>query len=213
MNTAYEGGVIHYTDDGSEPKLQSPVYTGRIPLGQSANIKAAVFDGQFKRGRDFSQVFKLNFATGKEIILKDVPHEEYCRGGGFSLLNGVIGNLPWNGSDWLGWSGKNLDATIDLSRPVTFTKVSVDVLQDEASWIYLPTSVEVLVSDDGVSFKSLKKISSSEIKPGQRLITLNLGRTTAKFVKVIAENIGTIPNGKAGEGNPAWLFCDEIMVE
>ncbi len=213
LNTAYEGGVIHYTDDGSEPKLQSPVYTGRIPLGQSANIKAAVFDGQFKRGRDFSQVFKLNFATGKEIILKDVPHEEYCRGGGFSLLNGVIGNLPWNGSDWLGWSGKNLDATIDLSRPVTFTKVSVDVLQDEASWIYLPTSVEVLVSDDGVSFKSLKKISSSEIKPGQRLITLNLGRTTAKFVKVIAENIGTIPNGKAGEGNPAWLFCDEIMVE
>ena len=213
LNTAYEGGVIHYTDDGSEPKLQSPVYNGRIPLGQSANIKAAVFDGQFKRGRDFSQVFKLNFATGKEIILKDVPHEEYCRGGGFSLLNGVIGNLPWNGSDWLGWSGKNLDATIDLSRPVTFTKVSVDVLQDEASWIYLPTSVEVLVSDDGVSFKSLKKISSSEIKPGQRLITLNLGRTTAKFVKVIAENIGTIPNGKAGEGNPAWLFCDEIMVE
>lgn len=213
LNTAYEGGVIHYTDDGSEPKLQSPVYNGRIPLGQSANIKAAVFDGQFKRGRDFSQVFKLNFATGKEIILKDVPHEEYCRGGGFSLLNGVIGNLPWNGSDWLGWSGKNLDATIDLSRPVTFTKVSVDVLQDEASWIYLPASVEVLVSDDGLSFKSLKKISSAEIKPGQRLITLILGRTTAKFVKVIAENIGTIPNGKAGEGNPAWLFCDEIMVE
>lgn len=111
------------------------------------------------------------------------------------MLNGVTGNLPWNGSDWLGWSGKNLDATIDLSRPVTFTKVSVDVLQDEASWIYLPTSVEVLVSDDGVIFKSLKKISSSEIKPGQRLITLNLGRTTAKFVKSsrkIAEQFQTV---------------------
>ncbi|MBK6838202.1 MAG: hypothetical protein IPG90_07915 [Bacteroidetes bacterium] len=102
-------------------------------------------------------MFKLNFASGKEVLLKEPPHEEYSRGGGFTLVNGVTGNLPWNGSDWLGFSGKNLDATIDLGNPVTFTKVSIDVLQDESSWIYLPASVEVLVSDDGISFKPMKK--------------------------------------------------------
>ena len=41
--------------------------------------------------------------------------------------------------------------------------------------------------DDGVSYKPVKKVLAAEMKPGQRLITLNLGRTTAKFVKVIAE--------------------------
>lgn len=213
LMSAYEGGIIHYTDDGSEPSLHSPLYKGRIPVGQSTVIKAALFDGQFKRGRDFSQMFKLNFASGKEVLLKEPPHEEYSRGGGFTLVNGVTGNLPWNGSDWLGFSGKNLDATIDLGNPVTFTKVSIDVLQDESSWIYLPASVEVLVSDDGVSYKPVKKVLAAEMKPGQRLITLNLGRTTAKFVKVIAENAGIIPSGKPGEGNPAWLLTDEILVE
>lgn len=213
LSSAFEGGVIHYTDDGSVPGLRSPVYTGRIPLGQSTVVKAAVFDGQFKRGRDFSQMFRLNFASGKEVLLKDLPHEEYCRGGGFSLVNGVIGNLPWNGSDWLGWSGKNMDASIDLGKPVTFTKVSLDVLQDESSWIYLPRSVEVFVSEDGMNYTSLKKVSDSEIVSGQRLITLKVGRTVARYIRVVAENLGNIPAGKAGEGNPAWLFADEILVE
>ncbi|HNP48970.1 MAG TPA: discoidin domain-containing protein, partial [Bacteroidia bacterium] len=138
---------------------------------------------------------------------------EYCRGGGFSLVNGVIGNLPWNGSDWLGWSGKNMDASIDLGKPVTFTKVSLDVLQDESSWIYLPRSLEVFVSEDGMNYTSLKKVSDSEIVSGQRLITLKVGRTVARYIRVVAENLGNIPAGKAGEGNPAWLFVDEILVE
>ena len=66
---------------------------------------------------------------------------------------------------------------------------------------------------DCVSYKPVKKVLAAEMKPGQRLITLNLGRTTAKFVKVIAENAGIIPSGKPGEGNPAWLLTDEILVE
>ncbi|HRH65637.1 MAG TPA: family 20 glycosylhydrolase [Bacteroidia bacterium] len=213
LMTAFEGGVIHYTEDGSEPQLKSPVYKDRIPLGQSTVVKAVVFDGTIKRGRIFSQLFKLNFASGKEVVLKDPPHEEYCRGGGFSLVNGVTGSIPWNGSDWLGFRGKNLEASIDLGRPVLFTKVSVDVLQDEGSWIYLPSSVEVHVSDDGIKYEPLKKVLSAEFQPGQRTITLATGRTKARYIKLIAENSGTIPAGKPGEGNPAWLFADEIMVE
>jgi hexosaminidase len=36
--------------------------------------------------------------------------------------------------------------------------------------------------------------------------------TQARYVKIVAENIGICPKGHWGEGNPAWLFIDEIMV-
>lgn len=36
---------------------------------------------------------------------------------------------------------------------------------------------------------------------------------TASFLKITARNFGIIPPDYSGEGNPAWLFVDEIMVE
>jgi hexosaminidase len=36
---------------------------------------------------------------------------------------------------------------------------------------------------------------------------------TARYIKVIAKNYGKIPEGKAGAGNAAWLFVDEIQVD
>ena len=48
LGDVYKRQIIHYTDDGSEPSLHSPLYKGRIPVGQSTVIKAALFDGQFK---------------------------------------------------------------------------------------------------------------------------------------------------------------------
>jgi hexosaminidase len=45
------------------------------------------------------------------------------------------------------------------------------------------------------------------------VITMNLGEQTARYIRVIAENAGKIPEGKPGAGIDAWLFVDEIIVE
>lgn len=213
LKSTLKNGAIHYTIDGTEPTLRSPLYSERIPIGQSAGIKAALYDGPIQRGGIFARLFRLNVATGKEVLLANPPDEEYCRGGGFSLVNGVTGSLPWNGSDWLGFKGTNLDATIDLADVRSFTTVSIDALRDENSWIYFPKSVEVKVSDDGKNYRSLKKINADEIDRDKRVISLSVGQVSARYVRIIAENTGIIPAGQAGEGNPAWLFVDEIMVE
>ena len=35
----------------------------------------------------------------------------------------------------------------------------------------------------------------------------------AKFVKVLAQNLGKIPKGHPLEGQNAWLFVDEISIK
>ena len=36
---------------------------------------------------------------------------------------------------------------------------------------------------------------------------------SARFVKVLAVNIGKCPEWHSGAGEPAWLFADEIIIE
>mgnify|MGYP003379325934 CR=1 FL=1 len=76
------------------------------------------------KGNVFSQRYLVNYATGKEIVLQDQPDPEYNKGGGFTLVNGILGNLPWNGNDWLGFQKTGLNATIDLGT-VSYTHLTL----------------------------------------------------------------------------------------
>ena len=119
--------------------------------------------------------------------------------------------LPWNGADWLGFKGTNLEAVVDLGEVKSINRVALDALIDEGSWIHFPKAVEIFISDDGNQFKSIFRNENPDAK--SRTIKLPIGRQQARFVKVVAENAGLIPDGKPGAGNPAWLFVDEIVVE
>jgi len=89
----------------------------------------------------------------------------------------------------------------------------LDVFADEPSWIYLPRDIEVKISDDGINFTTLRKISREEIKRSNEEIKLDVGEQTSRYIKVVATNAGKIPDGKQGSGNDAWLFVDEISIE
>lgn len=213
LSSPYKLGMIRYTLDGVDPDHSSPVYAAPILSDQSLWIKAAVFDGFTRKGTILEQVYRCNLATGKEIVLANKPDEEYCRGGGFTLVNGLTGSLPWNGADWLGFRGTDLVAVIDLGQAMSISRVALDVLRDEGSWIHYPRRVEVLVSDNGSDFTSVYSLSKEYLDPANRLVKMKFDRVKTRYVKVVAENAGSIPDGMPGAGNPAWLFVDEISVE
>ncbi len=213
LSTSYKQGVIHYTINGEPPSLTAPVYKDRIVVDQTIGVRAAIFDGAIIRGREYSRIFKINLATGKEIILGNLPHEEYSRGGGFSLVNGITGNIPWMGSDWLGFLGDGLDATIDLGQVMSISKVGLDVLVDEISSIYFPKGVRVLVSEDGTNYTGVKKLEEADLNSKDRLIKITFDKTKARWVRVLVKNYGIIPEGRPGAGKPAWLLVDEITID
>ncbi len=208
----YPNGQIHYTTNMSEPNATSPVYTTKFNFDQSMMLKAALFEGRQMKGNVFSQKYLVNYATGKEVTLKDQPDPEYSKGGAFTLVNGIVGNLPWNGNDWLGFQKTGMDATIDLEIVREITQVNVDVLNDSVSWIYPPASIEVLVSEDNIEFASVGKLNSDEIKKSGRLTSIKFAKRSARYVKVVATTKGKIEAGAPGAGNDAWIMVDEIQV-
>ncbi|HEY1113716.1 MAG TPA: family 20 glycosylhydrolase [Chitinophagaceae bacterium] len=161
-----------------------------------------------------SQYFTLNKAWGKKVSITAAPNEKYPgQQGAFSLVNGVWSNKGLSYPDWLGWVGDDMVATIDLGAPTSFSSVKMHTLEQNGSWVYLPKQVQVLVSNDGRRYHSVGK-SSEFIKDigTMGFITIKFPAQKSRYIKVIATNYGTIPEGKAGAGNKAWLFADEIQV-
>ena len=62
---------------------------------------------------------------------------------------------------WLGFQGKDLDATIDLKEPTEIQKVSFNTNVVKGDWIMGASAVTVKVSDDGKNFKIASRKSRS----------------------------------------------------
>ena len=129
------------------------------------------------------------------------------------MVDGMKGNTSKFGRDWLGFWGKDMNATINLGKTETISKISINILSSEGSWIYYPKSIVISVSNDGENYYSITIVSSKEIYENKGKIVVEFDKQSVQFIKVIAENKGIIGDGKPGAGSNSWLFVDEISVE
>ncbi len=213
LSSPFSTGKILYTTDGTDPKINSTIYTSAIPITKSNTLKASYFEEGKQRGNILEQQFFITKSTGQVVTLEIPPNEKYFCNGSQSLVDGIKGDLHKHGQNWLGWWGPDMVATIDLGDKKSFSKISLDVFDDEPAWIYLPKSIEILTSDDGNFFTTLKIISGEELKKMNEVVELNFEERSSRYIKVIAKNPGKIPDGKQGSGNNSWMFVDEISVE
>ena len=204
---------IRYTTDGSEPVLSSSSYSNPIVVTENTRVKANYFEEGKAKSATIEQDFFINKSTGKKIELVNPPHENYAIGGSFTLVDGMRGNPSKYGRDWLGFWGKDMNATIDLVTTETISKIKINTLLGEGSWIYFPKEIQFSVSSDGKNFKTIQTVSQKEVAAKGGKIEVNFPKTNAKYVKVIAVNNGIIPEGMPGDGSQSWLFVDEISVE
>lgn len=204
---------IKYTTDGSEPNANSISYEKPILVTKNQTIKAAYFENGKVKSATIEQPFFITKSTGKKIELAHQPHENYGIGGSFTLVDGMKGNPSKFGRDWLGFWGKDMNATIDLGKTETISKISINTLLSEGSWIYHPKEIQFLVSNDGVNFQSIQIISQKKIELKKGKVVVEFPKTKAKFIKIVAKNNGIIVDGKPGAGSNSWLFVDEISVE
>ena len=213
LKSANNSNGIRYTIDGSIPSSSSIPYSNSIEITKGQTIKAALFENEKQKSAAIEQQFFWSKAVGKKITLVNQPHENYSIGGALTLVDGIIGNRSKFGRDWLGFSGKDLNATVDLGKLQTINKVTLCVLESQGSWIYYPKKIEVLISNDGQNFESVAELISSEIQDVKGEVVLEVKGKKAQFIKVIATNLGKIQDGSPGAGSEAWLFVDEIGVE
>ncbi len=157
-----------------------------------------------------------NLATHKPITLRQQPAEKYTFEGAVALNDGNLGRGAYNSGRWLGFCGYPLDAVIDLEQPAEMHHLRFHALVNKGAWIYNPSQVKVLVSDDGVTFHEVVQkdipISTWADKDGIFTYELDFEPVMERFVEVVIAG-HDLPEDHGGFGNPAWIFVDEIEID
>ncbi|OYU65853.1 MAG: beta-N-acetylhexosaminidase [Cytophagaceae bacterium BCCC1] len=209
-------GIIRYTLDGTKPNTKSLVYTDskKIAVTGDRTIAAAYFTKAGKMlGSVTSKSYVISKSTGKSYSLATEP-KRYTGGEKYALTNGIRGDINSN-EPWVGFSGTNFDFTLDLGQKTFFSNVSVGFQGAYSSWIMPPKNIEILISNDDISYKSIKKMELGNAVKTENFVqqlNISIGNNNARYIKIIAENYGKLPAGHPGQGTLAWLFVDEISV-
>ncbi len=151
------------------------------------------------------------------INIKSKYNPQYHAGGAEGLLDGIFGTENWRKGDWQGYQSQDFEAVVDRQTSSPVNSISANFLQDQRSWILMPTQVEFYVSNDNVNFELVDKISN-DIDPKIEKNILksfdsNKKVASARYVKVIAKNFGKLPEWHQGSGGDAFIFIDEITIK
>jgi hypothetical protein len=155
-------------------------------------------------------------AREKEYTIRYEPNHRYPGGSKHALTDGFMGSLEFSDESWLGFHGDDLEVYLDLGRETEINSISMNFLSNQASWIFLPYEIEVLTG------KETNRMNPLDIAPmGKTKKDFTIARHTyecnanlrARYIKIVARNIGKCPEWHPGKGENAWIFVDEIVIE
>ncbi|WP_204376154.1 glycoside hydrolase family 20 protein [Hymenobacter coccineus] len=212
LRTSAPGAEIHFTTDGQEPTVQSPRYLGPLPIARSGVVRAGQFGGGGPTQPLYSREFDINLATGKPVALAHPPAGNFAPPSpGRVLTNGVAGSARYNDGQWVGFSGLDLGATLDLGAPQRITVLGTNILCYFWQKMWAPTELVFSVSVDGVSYQDVYRQTDFPVN-GINPVRATIAPVQARYVRVRGLNRGPIPAGAYGAGGKAWLLIDELLV-
>lgn len=214
LSGAGSNNKIYYTLDGEEPTANSAVYEKPVEITKSGKIRAAVIM-EGKIVDELYRDFVMHKGVAKKGSLLYPPSPYYNRGGDGAWHNGSIGSDGrYSDEEWLGWSGKDFNGTIDFQKPIEVSSLKTRFFHKPSSWIWMPEKLMVQVSNDGQNYET---VSEKEIQPPADEkaypVSLSWKPIKARFIRIIAVPKQQIPQGFGGAGEKAWLFVDEMILE
>lgn len=212
LHSSYPKARIRYTIDGRTPSLNSLPYTGPVAITKSCRFKAQAFD-EYNRaiGRTFEQWVTVHKATGAAVILTHAPLLRWDPGT-TALVNGIEGAHRYNDAQWLGFSGDDLEAVIDMGAVQTVQHIRMNFLHYPWQRVWAPVQLNVYVSEDGATFKDVYAQKDFPVN-GINKVQAAFPAVKARYVKVVGKNKGLLGNGEYGAGTKALLMIDEVMVD
>ena len=211
LKSEFPQADIRFSLDGSDITSASKKYSAPVDIDRTTNIKAQVFKDGEPVGAIFEKTIKYHKAVGKPVTYINKYHDSYKGAEDLGMVNVVRGSKNFHDGQWQGWLDNDMELVIDLESPTELEKISVGALENQGSGIYFPIQVEVFLSDDGKTFRSAGSVkrkyaanNGSELKD----FVIQIGKQTARYIKVKATNLGTAPTGGG-----SWMFIDEVVVE
>ena len=144
------------------------------------------------------------------------PSPKYPANGAVTLTDGIVGPMDWDWGDWLSFEGLDLEATLDLGKVISIQNIQLYCLQNQGPYVFMPTKVYFSLSTDGITFNEvseiLPKTSPKYDGPIIEVFDAVIPHTTARYVRVKADNTGKCPDWHPGAGADAWLMAGEVVV-
>jgi hexosaminidase len=167
--------------------------------------------GVYRTEKIFVPPVRKHKAFGATVILKSEPVERFNPGAAV-LVNGMAGNNRYNDGQWLGFSGNDFEAVIDLDSLQTINTVGLHVLNYHWQRMWAPDEVLFFVAGDDSKFTEVYRHTGFPVN-GINTIEATIAPVRAKYIKVIAKNKGIIPPREYGAGGKALLLIDEIIID
>ena len=211
LKSEFPQADIRFSLDGSDITSASKKYSASVDIDRTTNIKAQVFKDGEPVGAIFEKTIKYHKAVGKPVTYINKYHDSYKGAEDLGMVNVVRGSKNFHDGQWQGWLDNDMELVIDLESPTELEKISVGALENQGSGIYFPIQVEVFLSDDGKTFRSAgsaKREYAANNGSELRDFVIEIGKQTARYIKVKATNLGTAPTGGG-----SWMFIDEVVVE
>ena len=207
--------MINDKDDHLAKKLFVK-YTKAFEISQTSTVEAYVKTNEGQSNTISATFFKK--PNNYSINIKSVYNPQYHAGGPEGLLDGILGTENWRKGDWQGYQSQNFEAVVDLKEVKNINEISARFLQDQRSWILMPTKVEYYVSEDNVNFTYFGSVNNTLDPKLEENTILNFTSNEtkgkkARYVKVIAKNFGKLPEWHQGAGGDAFIFVDEITIK
>ena len=202
-------GTIFYSIAGGAETL----YSGPFTVKEPCTLEAWSIRNGRRSFVSRSSVRQVQKDRAIKILAR--YNRQYNAGGDTGLIDGTRGSINWRTGGWQGYQDTDFTAVLDLLQERPLSIVGAGFCQDARSWIWMPRYVEFSVSSDGVNFTPLGRVENSvseedlEVRTWDAELPVNC---TARYVKIFAKNIGTIPSWHPGAGAPGFIFTDEVWA-
>ena len=213
----FDNAPVYYTLDGSEPTAQSTAYAEPFTIDGTTTIKAkAIRDG--RETGIVESTIEYNLATMRPITLNSESAPSYTYQGASLLVDGLTGDDNYRSGRYIGFYGKDFDATIDLQEETEISTVSVGTYLVPGDYIFGLTGLEVYGSADGKNFKKIASKSIPTLPKGSKnnVLTrdeITFDKTKTRYVRVVGKCTPVLPKWHPGAGSKTFMFIDEVTIK
>lgn len=192
-------------------------YTEAFKISEPTTLKIYSEKNNKKSATIETEFYKID--PNLSIKLDTKYANQYNAGGNDALIDGIMGTQDFRTGTWQGYWDEDVIATVDLGSLKTISTVKVNFLKDQRSWIFYPTEVECLVSEDGKNFKSIDTHKFEVPIPTDEVdlkhLEFEFPKSDYRYVKIIAKKMGKLPEWHIGypHDGRSWIFVDEISIK
>ncbi|MDY0336019.1 MAG: discoidin domain-containing protein, partial [Bacteroidales bacterium] len=144
------------------------------------------------------------------------PSNKYPGQGATTLVDGLQGSMRHHDGLWQGFYGDDMEVEIDLGATRTISSVTGSFMQYQAIWIFMPETMEVSLSEDGINYSPAGTATNTTDRKKDggfpEELQVQFAETPARYIRIKATNGGVCPAWHPGAGDTTWIFADEIIV-